>query len=180
MAVNEGLNEVPATLKSQKAQLEKVLGEIRNYLAFIRSGNLSKAVAEALKEAEAKGEGLRQDIQGLETQGSRTFEPPPKEWITHRLEQLRDTLHQNVGAAAQALKELLGTIHLDPITDQEADPYHVMAEEGYTFKPYYVAHTKINTLALLDKHQGANWSKWWRRPESHRRLRIERVSPLHA
>lgn len=32
-----------------------------------------------------------------------------------------------------------------------------MAEEGYTFKPYYVAHTKINTLALLDERQGAKW-----------------------
>jgi len=176
-AVNERLNEVPATLKNKKAQLEKVLGEIRNYLEFVRSGNLSKAVAEALKEAEAKSDGLQQDITGLEAQGSRTFEPPPKEWITLRLERLRETLHQNVGAAAQALKELLGTVRLEPITDQAADPYHVMAEEGYTFKPYYVAHTNINTLALLNEHQGAKWSNWWRRRELHPRLRIERREP---
>jgi len=27
------------------------------------------------------------------------------------------------------------------------------------FKPYYVAHTKIRTLALLDdKYKGSNWS----------------------
>ena len=97
-AVNEGLNEVPSTLKLKRVQLEKVLGEIRNYLEFIRSWNLSKAVAEALKEAETSGKGLRQDIKGLETQGNRTFEPPPKEWITHRLERLRETLQQNVGA----------------------------------------------------------------------------------
>ncbi|MBI4341721.1 MAG: hypothetical protein HY598_05510 [Candidatus Omnitrophica bacterium] len=85
------------------------------------------------------------------------------EWIALRLERLREMLNRNAGAAAQALKELLGTIRLEPITDQEADPYHVMGEEGYTFKPYYVAHTKINTLALLDEHQGANWSRWWTR-----------------
>ena len=78
------------------------------------------------------------------------------------------------------MKELLGTIRLEPITNQEADPYHVMAEQGYTFKPYYVAHTKINTLALLDERQGANWSNWWRRRELHPRLRITCVSPLHA
>ncbi len=179
-AVNESLDDVPATLKTKKVQHEKVLAEIRNYLEFIRSGNLSKAVAEALKEAEHKDDNLRQDIEGLEAQGSKAFEPPPKEWITLRLERLRETLHQNVGAAAQALKELLGTVRLEPVTDQEADPYHVMAEEGYTFKPYYVAHTKINTLALLDERQGANWSKWWRRRELHPRLRIESVSPLHA
>jgi len=32
------------------------------------------------------------------------------------------------------------------------------------FKPYYVAHTKIQTLALLDeKHKGSNWYQWRRR-----------------
>ena len=66
------------------------------------------------------------------------------------------------------------------MTDQEADPYHVLGEEGYIFKPYYVVHTKINTLALLDERQGANWSRWWRRWELHPGLRIESVSPLHA
>ena len=32
-----------------------------------------------------------------------------------------------------------------------------------SFKPYYVAHTKIQTLALLDdRYKGSNWSRWWR------------------
>ena len=34
---------------------------------------------------------------------------------------------------------------------------------GYKFKPYYVAHTKIQTLALLDeRYKGANWYHWRR------------------
>ena len=32
------------------------------------------------------------------------------------------------------------------------------------FRPYYVAHTKIQTLALLDeRHKGSNWYHWRRR-----------------
>lgn len=34
---------------------------------------------------------------------------------------------------------------------------------GRQFKPYYVAHTKIRTLALLDdKYKGSNWYNWRR------------------
>ena len=34
------------------------------------------------------------------------------------------------------------------------------------FKPYYVAHTKIQTLALLDdRYKGSNWSRWWTRSQ---------------
>jgi len=39
---------------------------------------------------------------------------------------------------------------------------------GAGFKPYYVAHTKIQTLALLDsREKGSNWSRWWRRPDTY-------------
>ena len=32
------------------------------------------------------------------------------------------------------------------------------------FKPHYIAHTKIQTLALLDEeHKGSNWYVWRRR-----------------
>lgn len=70
----------------------------------------------------------------------------------------REMLSGSATAAAEALKELLGTMRLEPVTDREADPYSVMSEADYTFKPYYVAHIKINTLALLE-HQGAKRSR---------------------
>ncbi len=53
-----------------------------------------------------------------------------------------------------------GTVRLEPVTDQETDPYHLLGEEGYTFKPYYVVHTKINTLALLDESKGVKGLLW--------------------
>lgn len=45
----ETLNEIPEKLKSKRAQYEKTLGEVRNYLNYIEVGNVSKAVSEALR-----------------------------------------------------------------------------------------------------------------------------------
>jgi site-specific DNA recombinase len=181
----KGLNEVPEIMKKKKLQHEKLAAEIQNYLNFIKSGNFSKAVSEALKEAETKGDALKQEIASLEFQKQNTFKPPPKEWINHRLEKLHETLSKNTASSALVLKELLGPIQLEPIADEDSDFYGIMRgsfndEKGdsphpkseadtlgqspFSFKPYYVAHTKIQTLALLDdEHKGSNWLHWRRR-----------------
>jgi hypothetical protein len=63
-----------------------------------------------------------------------------------------------------SLKELLGNIRLEPIADKESDIYSLINSSQSEFKPYYVAHTKINTLALLDdRDKGANWYYWRRK-----------------
>ncbi len=42
--------------------------------------------------------------------------------------------------------------------------YALLNDVEREFKPYYAAHTKIQTLARLEeKDQGSNWFKWWRR-----------------
>ncbi len=49
------------------------------------------------------------------------------------------------------------------------------------FKPYYVAHTKIRTLALLDeRYKGSNWSRWWRCRDSNPGPRTLTREYLHA
>jgi uncharacterized protein YerC len=96
----KGLNEVPEIMKKKKLQHEKLAAEIQNYLNFIKSGNFSKAVSEALKEAETKGDALKQEIASLEFQKQNTFKPPPKEWINHRLEKLHETLSKNTASSA--------------------------------------------------------------------------------
>jgi len=81
---------------------------------------------------------------------------------------LHETLGKNTCASALALKNILGTIQLEPISEEKDDFYKIMM--GGEFKPYYVAHTKIQTLTLLDsKEKGSNWSHWWRRRESNPR-----------
>ncbi len=166
----ESLNEVPELVRKKKAQYDKLQQEIQNYLNFIKMGNLSKAVSEALTDAEKRNEELQQEVEALEFQKENNFKAPPKEWIDHRLESLRDTLNQNTVSSALALKDLLGEIMLEPILEEKNDFYRIV--QGFEeiasspsaprndsrFRPYYVAHTKIRTLALLDdERKGSNW-----------------------
>jgi site-specific DNA recombinase len=154
----EGFSEVPEQVKKKKAQYEKIQQEIQNYLNFIKLGNLSRAVSDALTEAEKKNEELKLEVESLEYQKENNFKAPPKEWINYRLEDLRETLNKNTVSSALALKELLAPIKLEPILTKESDLYRLFEGEERNFEPYYVAHTKIRTLALLnDEKKGSNW-----------------------
>jgi len=79
----ERLNEVPALLESKRGQIDKIQQEIRNYLNFVKMGNFSKSVSNALSEAEKKNEGLQQEISALEFQQGNKFKAPPEEWINY-------------------------------------------------------------------------------------------------
>ena len=106
----------------------------------------------------------------LSFQKQNKFTSPPKEWINHKLEELRDTLNQNTVNSSLALKELLGNISLEPVTDKKSDFYYIVSNRDIKFKPYYIAHTKIQTLALLDdKYKGSNWLHWRREWDSNPR-----------
>ncbi len=158
--VKEGLNEVPELIKKKKSKQEKLSSEIRNYLNFIKMGNFSKAVSEVLNEAERRSNDLREEIKSLQFQKENSFQSPPKEWVDHRLENLHQTLSKNTVASALALKEILTPIQLEPVVDEESDFYQIIDGEK-KFKPYYIAHTKIQTLALLDeRYKGSNWLHW--------------------
>jgi len=158
---DEGFNKVPELVKKKKVQYEKIQQEIQNYLNFIRLGNISKSVSGTLTEAEKRDEELKQEIGSLEFQKENSFKAPPKEWINHRLENLRETLNKNTVSSSLALKELLAPISLEAVLTKEADFYRLFEENEKEFKPYYVAHTKIRTLALLDEEKkGSNWYHW--------------------
>jgi hypothetical protein len=121
----EGLNEVPEELEKKKAQIEKLRQEIHNYINFIKMGNFSKAVSEALTVAENRKEGLQREIEGLEFQQGNSFKAPPKEWVNHRLGKLRETLNLDASLSALALKELLAPIMMEPVMSAEEDLYGV-------------------------------------------------------
>lgn len=157
--VAKSLNEVPEELKQKKAQFEKVQSELQNLLNFIRAGNFSKVVSEAITDAENRSDRLKGEMQGLDFQKKNAFKAPPKEWIQHRLEKFHETLDKNTKASALALKELLGSIELEPV------PGECVVENGQLIqsKPYYVAYSNIQTLALLDETEGSNWLHWRKR-----------------
>lgn len=181
--VKKGLNEVPELIKKKKSQQEKLSSEIRNYLNFIKMGNLSKAVSGVLNETERRSDDLKEEIKSLQFQKENSFQSPPKEWVNHRLENLHQTLAKNTVASALALKEILAPIQLEPIADKESDFYQIIDGEK-KFKPYYVAHTKIQTLALLDdRYKGSNWLHWRRdwdsNPDGHHCLSpVFKTGPL--
>ncbi|MEI6831739.1 MAG: recombinase family protein, partial [Candidatus Omnitrophota bacterium] len=167
---SEGFNELPELVHKKKTQLEKLERDIQNYLNFVRIGNLSKAVSEALSETEKKTNEIKLELNSLEYQKENTFKAPAKEWIACRLEKLCGTLNKNTAPSALALKELLSPISMEPVLNKEADLYRLFEGNDKDFKPYYVAHTKIRTLALLDEEsKGSNWMHWRRVEDSNLR-----------
>ena len=164
------LNDNPEAIKKKKVQYDKLSLEMQNYLNYIKSGNFSKAVSEALKQCESRFELLTEEIKSLEFQKSNTFQSPPVEWIRHRLERLYETLSKNTTSAALALKELLSPIALEPVLNPDNDFYSVVNAQEGKFKPYYLAHIKAKTLALLDeKNKSSNWFQWRGRWDSNPR-----------
>ena len=81
------------------------------------------------------------------------------------MEKFHETLDKNTKASALALKELLGEIELEPV------PGECIVENGQLIerKPYYMAYTDIQTLALLDETKGSNWLQWRREWDSNPR-----------
>ena len=150
--VLKSLNEVPEELKQKRHQQEKVQAELNNLLNFIKAGNFSKVVSTAISDAEGRNEKINEEIQGLEFQRKNAFKSPAKEWIEHRLDNLRETLEKDTKQSALALKDLLGTIEMDPV------PGECVIECGQLVqsRAYYVAYSTIQTLALLEETKGSN------------------------
>lgn len=60
----------------------------------------------------------------------------------------------------------MGSITLEPVLTKDADLYQLFEGNEKDFRPYYVAHSKIRTLTLLnDERKGANWLQWRRRED---------------
>lgn len=155
--VEKSLNSVPEELKQKQAQAEKIRMELQNLLRFIKAGNFSKVVSEAIMDAEGRQEKLNSEMQALEFQRKGAFSSPPREWIDWRLEQFRETLDKNTKASAMALKDLLGKIEMEPVNGESVFSNGQLLQT----KPHYIAHSNIETLALLDQeNKGVNWLQW--------------------
>ena len=166
----EELNTIPAQLTKKQSDLDKLKHDVENFLNFIRIGNLSKAVSDSLTASEKRIDELEVEIGAFNYQQANSFKAPPKEWIKFRLERLSETLNKNTIGSSLALKELMGQVIMEPIMDKDNDFYKLFMGDDKDFKPYYVAHTKIETLALLDEEsKGSNWYYWRGRRDSNPR-----------
>ena len=132
------MNTLPEQVKKKEGQLNQFKKEAENYLSFIRLGNISKFVSEALAEVENRIGRLELEINSLQSQEHNNVETPTNEWITQRFTALTETLNLRSTTSARALKCLLGTITMTPKLNN--------AERT---KPYYIANTKIGSIVLL-------------------------------
>jgi hypothetical protein len=138
---------------------------------FIGEGGGSRTLADALVTTEKKVESLREELKGLRSSSERIFQAPPVEWIEERVAGRKEVLERRTEVSALLLRRLLGEIRLEP---KEGAP---------AGKPYYLARTTLDTLALLepppgDPEGGSNSLRWWRRGESNPRpemIQLERL-----
>jgi hypothetical protein len=134
-------------------------------LDFIGEGRGSHALAKALVEIERSVEGLREELDGLRRSREKMFQAPPVEWIEERLAEMQEVLERRAERSALLLRELLGRARLEPT-------------QGDVGRPYYLAQTSINALALLepprgqdgprDPDSGSNSLRWWTRTQKIR------------
>ena len=69
----------------------------------------------------------------------------------------RATIRKNTVSSGLVRKEVLGTIQFEPVSDKESDFYYAISNGEKKFKPYCIAHTRVQTLALLDeRYKGSN------------------------
>ncbi len=81
-------------------------------------------------------------------------------WIQERVLQLQEVLERSPDRSGVLLRNLLGPLRLVPT-------------RGDIGRPYYTAHTSLNTLALLDaprdpgtgSEAGSNSLHWWARQD---------------
>ena len=106
---------------------------------------------------ESKAEPLKTEIESLEKTQGEAFEPPPKEWLVHRIGNIQEVLERKTEKSALLLRDLTGKIVLTP----------AVPDVG---RPYYRAKSKLKSFAVLNGAKGSNSLQWW--PDFYRRGRL--------
>ena len=93
--------------------------------------------------SETKVDTLRSELDSLHQAKEKIFKAPAREWIASKLSKFNEVLEMNSGESAMALRKLLGPMKLKP-------------QDSESGKPYYVAHSSINALAITEPLPGNN------------------------
>jgi site-specific DNA recombinase len=159
---------LPEKMKLARAALAAEQRRVANYIGFIGEGKGTRALAEALQQAEDKVDTLRGELQVLTATADAVFQVPPVEWVAERLAGLPKLLERETARSALLLRRVLGPVRLVPCRP----------EVGRT---YYRAETAIQVLELLeDPDGGSNSLRQWRRGESNPRPRAHPRANLRA
>ena len=147
---------LPEEIRLKKRELERLETRIHRFIEFIAGARGTPSIAAALEDAESKAEPLKTEIESLEKTQGEAFEPPPKEWIVHRIGNIQEVLERKTEKSALLLRDLTGKIVLTP----------AIPDVG---KPYYRAKSKLKSFAVLNGAKGSNSLQWWTRLGSNQR-----------
>lgn len=154
-AIREEFSEIPKEIHLKKTELNSVESRLHNFIEFVAQGRAPKSITEAMVEAEGRVTELKKDLESLERTKDSFFEPPLREWIESRLENVKTILEQKTEKSALLLRDYLGTVKLTP-------------KKPEVGKSYYFAETKVNSFALLDEAKGSNVLRMWTQAGSNR------------
>ncbi len=154
---------IPESIRRKEIELNAEERRLSNFIEFIGEGRGSSALAKALENSEIKVNALQSELEGLQQTRDKVFQAPPIDWIEEKLTELSDVLEQNTAQSAEAIRQVLGPIRME-------------ATYPETGKPYYIAHTSIDTLAIIDKpaysessQKSSDTLRWWARKDSNLR-----------
>ena len=157
-------SKIPESIRQKEIELNAEERRLSNFIEFIGEGRGSRALAKALENSEIKVNTLQSELDGLRKTHDKVYQTPPVDWIEERLAELNNVLKQNTVQSAEALRQVLGPIQMEA----------TYPELG---KPYYTAHTSINTLAIIEKpvdseasQKSSDTLRWWARKERIRTL----------
>jgi hypothetical protein len=125
---------LPETIPSKESELTAEERRLANFVDFIGEGRGSQALANALVETERRVEALREELEALSRSRAKVYQPPPVEWIEERLSRVQEVLEGRTEQSALLLRDVLGTIRLEP-------------RRGDVGRPYYLAETSIDCIA---------------------------------
>ena len=168
--------EVAGMSDRKQAELVAARKRLANLVEFVACGKVSdsSAVAGAIAEAESRVSHLQAEAEALRNTDGPAFEVPSETWIVERVAELQALLERRTQLSAQVLRGLLGEVVLEAVRPDSG-------------AAYYVAHTSIDTFALIDPSGpqrgpdgGSGPLRWWRRRESNPRPKIQHRRNLHA
>ncbi len=143
-------------IRQKERELTSKNRRLANFVEFVAEERGNQTIGKALHESEKKVQVLETEINGLRCSNAKVIQAPPVERIEEKLSAIQELLEQNTGQSAIALRNLLGPINFKP----------TYPDIG---KPYYVAKTEFNSLAittpltdLTSADNGADSYLWWR------------------
>jgi hypothetical protein len=115
--------DLPEQIKLKRAALTAEERRIANFIDFIGNGTGTRALGQALEQAERAAQSLRDELSALEATVGALFEPPPVAWIADRLGRLQELLERQTEHSALLLRRVLGPVRLLPTRPDVGRPY---------------------------------------------------------